>query len=195
MRWLVRDAHQFYWNHFPLNYPKCTPRVMMSPAVARRENILPTQGHLLTPGQCPAKLPASPMMEACGACQLDPWGMSKVRAHFPPCQALCQALLLAPGQHACIETAVTPQPPSWGVSLPQACQAGAQPQAGQLDRESSVVSLPDRYKTPNSIFCTKLRLPGQTGSKSLRILCDSLTFFFNAELKFRLKFDENHLNP
>ena len=41
---------------------------------------------------------------------------------------------------------VTPQSLSWGVFFPRACQPGTQPQAGQLVRESSVVSQRDGSK-------------------------------------------------
>lgn len=54
-------------------------------------------------------------------------------------------------------------------SLSQSCQPGIQSQGRQLDRESSAVSLPDHYKTPNSISCNKLRLPGQKGSKNIQL--------------------------
>ena len=65
------------------------------------------------------------------------WGRAGERGHVGN---------VSGGPDTRIETTVTPQSLSWAVFLPRACHPGTLPQAGQLVRESSVVSQPDGSK-------------------------------------------------
>lgn len=134
----------------------------MHPAVPQRKNIL----SWIKPDLCQASGPH--YTEALEAYQMGMWGMSKVPTQLTPAKP---APGFASGPQAacmhwnCSDSMVTFQ----RNSLSQCCRPGTQPPGEQLDRESSAVSLPDHYKTPNSISRNKLRLPGQKGGKNIQL--------------------------